>query len=265
MIVNKPSEERRRGFTLIEMLVVVTIIGILAGLITAAALRARTRAKIALIVLEVSELDAACKMFKEKFGEYPPDGSDTAATARFILKAFPRKDPLKPGPPGIDPSTALVFWLGGYPTPPPDSLLNGFSADPADPFNATAAARILPFFDFGTFSRIAGDRTFRLIAKDPNNPLLFYYRPTKEGTPNIGYMYFRAQNRAYSGAGAMKDGRIAAQPWMNPDSFQIRAGGWGQDVTIGPSQLFGVGTGYQTADWDDITNFSGGTLEDAIQ
>jgi prepilin-type N-terminal cleavage/methylation domain-containing protein len=71
------DSRRRRplaGFTLIEMLVVITIIGILAGLVTAAALAARRAAKNATIVAELKGgLDAACVEYKNQFGEYPPD------------------------------------------------------------------------------------------------------------------------------------------------------------------------------------------------
>ena len=63
----------RKAFTLVELLVVITIIGILTGLVTAAAVAARRRAKIATVVMEVKQLESACQAYKEKFGEYPPD------------------------------------------------------------------------------------------------------------------------------------------------------------------------------------------------
>jgi prepilin-type N-terminal cleavage/methylation domain-containing protein len=71
-----PRSQRRSssGFTLVEMLVVITIIGILAGLITEAAIVARRRAKIAVVSMELKAgLEHACMQYKEKFGEYPPD------------------------------------------------------------------------------------------------------------------------------------------------------------------------------------------------
>lgn len=259
MAASPPNRGGRRGFTLVEMLVVVVIIGILAGLITAAAMQARRRARIAVIALEISQLDMACKAFKERFGEYPPDGLDTAATTRFVKKAFPRMT--SGSAPSVTPDTALVVWL------------QGVSADPANPFGASPTSMIGPFFDF-----------------DPTRIKANTYWPPgvtiDEGATKAGYVYFRAENGGYVrtdnsnktwtftttttptrtvGGGAMTDGRIGTAPWMNPSSFQIRACGLdGKWATSPWATSFGVGTGYQAEDYDDMTNFSTGTLEDSI-
>ena len=58
-----------RAFTLVEMLVVITIIGILAGVVTAAAIRARIAAKNGVIAMDISQLDMALKNYKEKLLE----------------------------------------------------------------------------------------------------------------------------------------------------------------------------------------------------
>ncbi len=131
------------------MLVVVAIIGILAGLVTAAAIAARKRAKIATVGFEIKQLEAACESYKAKFGEYPPDFSGDLTTAaaqniilRHLAKAFPRYIPGVPTGGGqtgfngfladvkagwgldptsndsnyvLSPETALTFWLGGCP------------------------------------------------------------------------------------------------------------------------------------------------------
>ncbi len=69
-----PAQHRvRRGFTLVEMLVVITIIGILAGLAIPAVIVARNRAKVGAMVMDIKQLEMACQAYKEKFGEYPPD------------------------------------------------------------------------------------------------------------------------------------------------------------------------------------------------
>ena len=67
-----------------ELLVVITIIGILTGLVTAAAVAARRRAKIATVVMEVKQLETACQVYKEKFGEYPPDFAGVMASTERL-------------------------------------------------------------------------------------------------------------------------------------------------------------------------------------
>jgi prepilin-type N-terminal cleavage/methylation domain-containing protein len=62
-----------RGFTLVEMLVVITIIALLAGLAIPAVIVARTHVRNAAIATDVKQLEMACQAYKEKFGEYPPD------------------------------------------------------------------------------------------------------------------------------------------------------------------------------------------------
>jgi type II secretory pathway pseudopilin PulG len=129
------------------MLVVITIIGILAGLVVTAALVARKKAKNAAIVIDLNQLEAALKAYKEKFGEYPPDFAGLQNTQsdpttgqtyqvgvqrlilRHLARAFPRYTPAG-GWNGfktdvdtnwhinvdtLTPSTALMFWLGGQP------------------------------------------------------------------------------------------------------------------------------------------------------
>jgi prepilin-type N-terminal cleavage/methylation domain-containing protein len=155
----------RSGFTLVEMLVVVVIIGILAGLITSAVNAARLSAKRAVVVVEINGLQTALAAYKEKFGDYPPDFTDTTLAGpvqRHLAKAFPRytgnwqndlttwfqavlkaqgdsnaQNDATTIRPLLDPSWALAFWLGGLPD---GSLIpNGFSPNPTDPFDTQAA------------------------------------------------------------------------------------------------------------------------------
>src|SRR5262249_36250192 len=149
------------AFTLVELLVVITIIGLLAGLSSVAMFRGLTAAKQARTAAEVTNLAGAIEQFKAKFGDYPPsylDHRDLNARAfmkRFLATAFPRWnrdaevwyipwsdgansycpyidlsgnlavwDPLGAAPSGANPMTpaqALVFWL------------TSISKDPAHP------------------------------------------------------------------------------------------------------------------------------------
>ncbi len=294
--LHTPLFTTSRGFTLVEMLVVVTIIGILASLITAAAVAARRRAKIAAIVTEISQLDMACKAYKERFGEYPPDGLDSAATIRHLQKAFPR---YTGGMPSfmmsgtthlLSPMNALVFWLGGMPDPTTGRPI-GFSANPLNPFEATSSNRIGPFFEF--------DPTRMGLARgttDYGPGTVQSYRYWPSGATNSpqygsfkynGYAYLRAENGSYcTSSGAVKyfgeikpavDTRIGGTTssntaWINPQSCQIFCAGFDctyvYPTTPTDRLLFPAGTNYATntygTTYDDITNFSNGTLEDAM-
>ena len=138
LVVRPPRRRIPVGFTLVEMLVVIAIIAMLAGLVTAAAVRARVYAKEAAITFEIKQLETACQAYKERFGEYPPDFTDQNTVMRHLAKAFPRYQPgiTQGGGPSnnwagfrrdmqagstnnldvnnFTPASALTFWLGGY-------------------------------------------------------------------------------------------------------------------------------------------------------
>ncbi|HEY3968782.1 MAG TPA: prepilin-type N-terminal cleavage/methylation domain-containing protein [Planctomycetaceae bacterium] len=62
----------RRAFTLVEMMVVIVIIGILAGLTIPALMRARLTAMEARVVVEIKQLESGIAAFKAKYGVEPP-------------------------------------------------------------------------------------------------------------------------------------------------------------------------------------------------
>ncbi|MEN6451580.1 MAG: prepilin-type N-terminal cleavage/methylation domain-containing protein [Thermoguttaceae bacterium] len=150
-----------RAFTLVEMLVVITIIGILAGLTIPAVMMGVRHATNASVAMQMTELERACQAYKEKFGEYPPDftGLDSSIPAvvqasrqailQHLSNLFPRYQPASWNALATDvqngwnldinkasPSVALTFFLGGK----PDWVLdnNGDPIPPGAPgFNET--------------------------------------------------------------------------------------------------------------------------------
>jgi prepilin-type N-terminal cleavage/methylation domain-containing protein len=95
---------RPAGFTLVELLTVIVIIGILVGLTTGVVIGARTRAANAAIATEINHLDIAIRAYADKYGEFPPDFAGTfyggtVGTAaqnmvlRHLARVFPRYIP----------------------------------------------------------------------------------------------------------------------------------------------------------------------------
>lgn len=304
MARNRHRSDVRGAFTLVEMLVVITIIGILAGLITAAAAKARTAARKAQIKTEISQLAMALEKYKTEHGEYPPapTGQMTQAQViaildRHILKVFPKYDYRAKGTPSaqfqddlqqnyglnvakMDPAASLVFWLGGLPADPTQGgwKPEGFHTDPQHPFKK-GVPRTTPGFDFNLN---------RLSRQGSDDFLRLYPRSTTEGAP---YVYFRpvynttTAIRTYAGmfwdpsqvslpnAGAMGfavpyRNTGTADQWREQDKFQL--------ISAGMDESFGAadgttpretktGTGFTQGDFDNITNFSEGTLEDEIE
>lgn len=136
----------RQGFTLIEVLMVIAIIGVLVAIAIPALNVARQSILQSAIALETTTIANAIEQYKQKFGDYPPDGSNAAVLRRHLQKVFPQiatseislliadvfpgtSTPLvnftnAPNPNGVmDPPEALVFFLGG------------FSSDPVYPFS----------------------------------------------------------------------------------------------------------------------------------
>lgn len=217
----------RRGFTLVELLVVIIIISMLAGMMAVALPAALKAAKRMTICSEIQQLSMSLENYKTDCGDYPPDcayidyiGSDTACVkardqarnevVRHFRKRFPRYRPganggtgstqwdilcddVRKGPGALElaylnPSSALAFFLGGLPDG--DGKPSGFSANPSNPF-AAGGSRTTPFFELDE-SRYKIDTITKLpqyFPKHIKNP-----GNSSEGVP---YVYFRGRSNAY--------------------------------------------------------------------
>lgn len=180
----------RSGFTLIELMVVVVIIGVLVGLIGPAVMRAFRTARDAQVRTEITQLDTAISNFKATYGVEPPsrivlfesgaDGADAggndwddmstyslagevARSRAIIRRIWPQFDFALARDLNLDGDTTdtltlnasqcLLFFLGGGRDAA--GAMIGFAKNPTNPF-ATGGSREGPFFEFRLDRVLAG-------------------------------------------------------------------------------------------------------------
>jgi general secretion pathway protein G len=199
-----PIPNRRRGFTLIEVLMVVAILSILMAFILPAIMRASRAAKIAQVNTEIGNLAAAIATFKQEFGIEPPsyitiyeaaaDWNNDTRSRALISRMWPQYDFTTnfdlDGDGNLNESytfngaECLVFFLGGRLDSNGEPI--GFSRNPAMPFSLSGGNRMNPFFQF---------EISRLV--DTNGNGLLEYRDPLNATVVSPYVYFSS----YGGSG----------------------------------------------------------------
>jgi prepilin-type N-terminal cleavage/methylation domain-containing protein len=106
-------QQRRSGFTLVELLVVVGIIGLLIGILLPSLSGARVAAKNAKTKAQFQSLQQALEMFRNDVGEYPDSTkrADPTENAQLITDTASPNDPT---PNGYAPTDAQLYgaqWL----------------------------------------------------------------------------------------------------------------------------------------------------------
>jgi len=245
-LVTTPGSHRRSGFTLVELLAVIMIIALLAGLVTPAVMRARNSARNAAIKAEIDMLHMAIMNYKNDYGSFPPAVSTAglnSAAGKHVQRLFPRS---APNPDAKSPDNAIVRWLTGYTTVP------------TDPYGSTSGATRQKLFDFDVTRVTTSDQ---------------YYPAGKKGSPYIyidaaSYSFVPYDTSALTNPGAQRvpvtppptktaldfgttvpvPTSPTPQPFFNADTFQILCAG--QDEEFGTD--------------DDLSNFWKGTRKEYL-
>lgn len=263
---------QRGGFTLVELLVVITIIGVLAALIVPAVFQARVSAKNAAIKAEIDMLHMAIMNYKNELGSFPPcidtryDGinppsniapntnvyQSNGEAAKHISRLFPRcTDPASElnivsvnDPSRTERSASDIVWLAFLYPPgqvpadadlhltPHNAIHAWLRGYTASPVNPLTAGQRKKLFDFDESRVIAGLYT---PSEKPDSPFI-YIDSSKYDTLSAGV------------PGSTTLGAIQRElnEYYNPDSFQI--------LCAGQDEIWGTE--------DDLSNFWKGTRGD---
>ncbi len=265
-LASRPCASSRRGFTLVELLVVLTIIGLLMAILVPTVFVVIGKAKNTKIALEIANLSQGLEAYRLDAGDYPPNFDDWNVVKRHVLKRWQQipatelakfQDFCKGGNKAIDPAEALVFWLGGQ------STNGGLKANDVMPLTGTEPKKYFEF-DQARFKDVDSDGWAEYAAP---------------GCLDAPYVYFDARSyAAYSVAadqyaptidtiarGVAKPAPVAnpAGTYANPTTYQILAAG--QDGNFGTGGLIYPDGPYTGGDRDNIANYSEGrTLQDSV-
>jgi prepilin-type N-terminal cleavage/methylation domain-containing protein len=278
------SRRPRPAFTLLELMVVILIVVLLAGLLLSAVTKVLIYTDEVRTVSEIGQLSQALEAFRLEFGLYPPSSiiliengaydraiPAQAYSASYLERMFPGIDltaghdwngnGISDPPYALEGHEALVLFLGGPPYASLNRAPGGWHTDKTAPTRppTPTATRLGPFYEFNVG---------KLVAWNPAKHLWGGYADPY-GTP---YAYFLARDTSFNNYTNDCSSLVGSHfvpyftsasgtapnliiKYHRPDKFQL--------ISAGRDRLFGIGGHYdpsnpQNSQW----NPAAGSLAD---
>jgi len=262
------------GFTLVELLAVILIVGMLAAILTPVVMQSLTKARNTAIKAEIDMLHMAIMNYKNEHGSFPPafdeiplpPATPPSTPSHFvnahIRRLYPRISTASPDNRANPAQIAALFDTDTV-TRNPDRITNGlvwwlkgYSPNPTDPLAITSGTRN-KMYDFDT-SRVVETP----VTVGTFTATRYSYHPS--GKPGSPYVYLPASqynalpypggsSRSYgalrqTGSGDPKMFGNTNYDYFHPDTFQI--------LCAGRDEVFGTD--------DDLSNFWPGTRREYL-